>query len=504
MNRERNMTMYTIAVAGILISAMLWQFRLRFPFDDVYISFRYAEHLASGYGLTWNIGGPHTEGYTNFLFILILAGIRVFTTHILAAAQALGLASTVITGILIYNITSRIRSTPIAILATAFYFLTPLTWINALSGMETSVFVMLCVLALFFVTSHRISLAFLASFFATLTRPEGALLAGIIFLILFMRQPFQRKTILSGMTIFIVFIGMYALWKWSYFGYLLPNSFYVKVLESNASSSRLLPGLQYVRLFVTSVLVLIPLTFGIRNWKNSALLISGTWAVLLLIFYLFVLPLEGLYDRFLWPAFAMLAILGSIGINDISERFHRSFLVPAVVAIAVNAALAFISPRTEQSLTAHEDVWDQSMDRIVNVLKMFPNSDSLRFAYGDAGYVVYRTGISHIDLFGLNDTRIAHAKTARERRTIVLQEQPDILLLPVRSTKGVNGYEWVEDAYGIARDTTFETSAMMKAFPYPLAWMINKNSPYYLSCKHIFEMEIKRPGSYLLPAPAIR
>ena len=40
-------------------------------FDDAYISFRYARHLADGHGLVWNVG-ERVEGYTNFLWTLLL------------------------------------------------------------------------------------------------------------------------------------------------------------------------------------------------------------------------------------------------------------------------------------------------------------------------------------------------------------------------------------------------------------------------------------------------
>ena len=42
-------------------------------FDDAFISYRYAQNLAMGHGITWNPGYPPTEGYTNFLLVLILA-----------------------------------------------------------------------------------------------------------------------------------------------------------------------------------------------------------------------------------------------------------------------------------------------------------------------------------------------------------------------------------------------------------------------------------------------
>src|SRR5580700_8823141 len=87
--RSKRLFPLMVGVAGIIIASVIWQFRLRFPFDDVFITFRYAQHLASGNGIVWNIGsmtdhaGPHTEGYTNFLFVALLAVIRLLTSHLL-------------------------------------------------------------------------------------------------------------------------------------------------------------------------------------------------------------------------------------------------------------------------------------------------------------------------------------------------------------------------------------------------------------------------------------
>ncbi|MFT5442480.1 MAG: arabinofuranosyltransferase, partial [Myxococcota bacterium] len=45
--------------------------------DDAFISFRYAKNLAMGHGIVWN-PGEYVEGYTNFLWVLILAaGMRL-------------------------------------------------------------------------------------------------------------------------------------------------------------------------------------------------------------------------------------------------------------------------------------------------------------------------------------------------------------------------------------------------------------------------------------------
>src|SRR5258708_27193556 len=42
-------------------------------YDDEMISMRFAKHLAEGYGLVWNAGGPRVEGYTNPLWTTYMA-----------------------------------------------------------------------------------------------------------------------------------------------------------------------------------------------------------------------------------------------------------------------------------------------------------------------------------------------------------------------------------------------------------------------------------------------
>src|SRR5688572_25266220 len=56
-----------------LLGAHAWAYR--FLTDDAFISFRYARNLARGAGLVFNPGEAPVEGYTNFLWVLLLAGL---------------------------------------------------------------------------------------------------------------------------------------------------------------------------------------------------------------------------------------------------------------------------------------------------------------------------------------------------------------------------------------------------------------------------------------------
>src|ERR1700704_4151585 len=78
---------FGILLAAFVVYAGVFIYRTSFVvrgeryfslFDDAMISMRYARNLAHGYGLVWNPGGEHVEGYTNFLWVLGMAVVHVF------------------------------------------------------------------------------------------------------------------------------------------------------------------------------------------------------------------------------------------------------------------------------------------------------------------------------------------------------------------------------------------------------------------------------------------
>jgi hypothetical protein len=57
--------------------------------DDAFISFRYARNLVRGAGLVFN-PGERVEGYTNFLWTVLLAGLHGLGADLPRAARVLG------------------------------------------------------------------------------------------------------------------------------------------------------------------------------------------------------------------------------------------------------------------------------------------------------------------------------------------------------------------------------------------------------------------------------
>ena len=91
---------FLLLVPIVLYLLLVLQFRL-FVIDDTFITFRYADNLASGRGLSFNPDEANpVEGYTNFLWV-ILSALAIRTgLEPLAAVQVLSVASGVGAGVL--------------------------------------------------------------------------------------------------------------------------------------------------------------------------------------------------------------------------------------------------------------------------------------------------------------------------------------------------------------------------------------------------------------------
>ncbi|MBE7560362.1 hypothetical protein HS125_16035 [bacterium] len=120
-----------LAVAGV--SALVCMSRLfGFLVDDAFISFRYAENLAAGRGLVFN-PGERVEGYSNLLWVLILAGANRLGLPTIATAQGLGCVAAFLALMLTFFLRRRSPAHFAALLLAA-----SLPWaLWAVSGMET-------------------------------------------------------------------------------------------------------------------------------------------------------------------------------------------------------------------------------------------------------------------------------------------------------------------------------------------------------------------------------
>jgi hypothetical protein len=222
-----------IVVAGIL---RLWAgaslgFR---PFDDTYITFRYAINLAAGRGFVYNIN-EWVLGTTTPLWTLVLAAMSYVGIPIETGALMLSLAADVATAVLICRILARLEYSTSVSLGAAILFLCVFDYFSlARSGMETSCFVLLVVATLHEISACRFTPAGLLCGLSCLVRPEGLVLVMVLLISVWRRRDrVTRPDALGGIALLLLIIGSWAVFAVGTFGSVVPQSIVAKAATSH-------------------------------------------------------------------------------------------------------------------------------------------------------------------------------------------------------------------------------------------------------------------------------
>ena len=85
------------------------------PFEDAAMLMRYADHLAHGYGIVWNIGEHPVDGATDFLFMVASAALIKIGVPVGRSVRALGFGSHLVTVLLVYWVNRKIWKADIAL-----------------------------------------------------------------------------------------------------------------------------------------------------------------------------------------------------------------------------------------------------------------------------------------------------------------------------------------------------------------------------------------------------
>jgi len=252
-----------VGLAASLVLLLVHSLAYWFLCDDAFISFRYARNLAHGSGLVFNPGLERVEGYSNFLWVLILAAAERLGLPPDRAANPLSLAATVGLWAVVSHFALRRaphggRAVLVLVPALALASMrTVAVW--STSGLEARLFELLAVGGGLRLVDESESLAagraarpvagwLLA--LACLTRPDGLLVAcatlGIVLLALSRIGRIDRGWLLRTVAPCVALIGAHVVFRLAYYGDLWPNTYYVKAEGRVAWDS----GIAYLAAFV--------------------------------------------------------------------------------------------------------------------------------------------------------------------------------------------------------------------------------------------------------------
>ena len=417
----------------MILSALLWSYVV----DDMFISLRYARHLVEGHGLVYNIG-ERVEGYTNLLWTLLLAGAHFLPGDVVAWTKLLSLAAALVAawGTARLAAASGLVPPDWAWLPAALWLTLPLTAVSAAEGLETMLFAALLVGSLVASVEGRGPLtgALLAAL--TLTRPDGLIVAPLALGWIAWRH--SAAAALRGVAVLMPVLGAVEVWRVTYYGEWLPNTFYAKAggdwrLTVIGARSFLafwaiagagawllaVPALRHPAARWLAVVVASRLAFHL--WSG------GPWMG---------------EHRFLVPIVPVVLVVVIAGLLTLTRRGLAVAVVSLLFVLPGWATL----PGTLRAMRAY----GHGVETGYRPLGLWLNETlppGAVLACGDAGAIAYYANRTAIDILGLNDYHIARQpgrfSAEKQDASYVLSRAPDAIILLAGSP---GGGDWITRA----------------------------------------------------------
>jgi hypothetical protein len=165
----------------LLVSSILLTRCLQFPiaYDDSYIDYRYVHNLVWHHSFDYNLG-LHVMGFTSHLHLLVLAALSALFHYddIAFISQQLNGLCQCLSVLLLYGFVKKHLTTACAVLAGLLFACDPFMITECAYGKETSIVVMLILVALIAHEKKKQTLYAWANSLLFLARPEGIVWLG--------------------------------------------------------------------------------------------------------------------------------------------------------------------------------------------------------------------------------------------------------------------------------------------------------------------------------------
>jgi arabinofuranosyltransferase len=436
--------------------------------DDAFISLRYARNLADGHGLVFNPGGDRVEGFSNPVFTLLSAAVLKLGASSIATVKSVGLVSWAVLVLVCAGFAENLRREDGAIGVVAAVLLAastfPAVW--AVAGLETVLHALLVTAATWVAgrecEERRVRCTPLWFVLVAASRPEGALLAAAVAATQLGVLRREALAVIRNWTLgFAIPVAALVSARYAYFGDVVPNTFGAKVFLGTETLGF---GLAYLAGFLRdggawiAALAVGGLIAGLGGPPRSRSTLACMVAVIVaqIAFVIIVGGDAMLAYRFVVPVYPLLAVLAAVAIAAWLRRFGA--MATLAVALAVACASVWqqrdgLERSNRRYWLAHDrPSWTYLSGKTVAGTWLAAHADSARYireharvddvlVVTEAGLIPFETGLSTVDLLGLNDRWIARMwqGAARDERESKREGVP-----PLRQWS----YDITQRAYG--------------------------------------------------------
>ena len=511
----------------ICLGVMFYSFTL----EDAYITYRYSVHFAEGYGLgSWNISGERVEGYTSYLWMVLIAAAHSIGIEVQTAAKIIGifmhliLCSTLIAFPLLRRDLKKCKNDILgnpneAVLSGIFLSLyLPISW-YATSGMETIFFTALTGLAFVSIFLRQSwFLLPLLSILLVLTRPEGIVVVGaaILFYAIFsQREGNSLRGAYLAASFAVLTLGFLIVQRFILFGEIVPNTYWAKA--SGIPFRHIILGLRYVHEWVYHHGIVVFLC-GIGILSICFLVVrkqfrSFPWGfVVVLCFVLayigYIIKVGGdNYSAFpYWRHFVHLSVPTTFLFCYVlvrlcsNERYFQLLLLLGIVFLTnmsiVSAHYYKMAQSIKASLASYPNMNHAPHNEYLTNLKLITQSNAI-VASSLGGRLPYVVDAIHIDILGLNTRYIAKhgsfdpdgPQDSKSDMNWVLEQRPDIIEGYIPGTLVLNSKQNEIEHYIETSHRSKMLKEMVSSPIFQRNYMFVRNWPYHSMDRALFIRE---------------
>ena len=459
--------------------------RFFLPAEDATILFQYSRNLAQHGAIIFFAGGPHTEGATDFLWMLLISlamrlGIPAFV--FCAAANILSLLGL---GLVLLRI-AGLRISPLRVLAVVGAAALFPQIFAAASGFAVLPDALLLALLVFSVLKRRTGQAALTALVFCLFRPDGVVFAlPLLVWLLFPdgtqeREDPQRfvRTLAAIGGLFVLPGLIYFGWRYRYFGELFPLPFLVK------SDVHRVLGLIVTRSVHESFIPLLfaGIVFGSIAWwgnqtkeqRRTTVWLSISLILIPTAFFWHMRLDQNVGNRFFYYLPLAAALLLAVNWPALVGKQKIVFRIASV------GWLVLVAMPLSRELRTFRDMQFDGVKNIAEGLGRLSERGTIMTT--EAGTLPFFSGWQTYDAWGLNTPEFAHRFVQPKD---VERWKADVVVVHPDPPEGCLAKNWPPEGYAdrswVHLTRNLVSGASREAYE---LWLVSYGSEYYRQRKH--------------------
>ena len=426
--------------AGARASVVVDGTRYHYLDDDQMISMRYARNLAAGRGLVWNERGERVEGYTNLGWILVMAAVHAAGARDAdAALWVRGISWLLGCGVLLLAVRLMVRldaghgPPAIAAILTLSVASDLLFW--STNGFETTLLTALFLTGLLLALRDAgrgqlgASTCLVAGLLPIVRADAIDLTAAVIVTAVALGA--RRRGVWIALA--VLPLALHLLFRVTYYGDWLPNTYYLKVAGRTGLAVR---GLGHAKAFAVGYGCAFALA-GVAFWKTRRPEVRLLSSLVALGFLRLLVVGPDMFGgfRFLAPYVPLILVAAACGAHVLAERARGAGLVAATVLLVSTTWAVGVSGRQAfDSLVSGNGM--PGTNTVTGVLINQYTRPDARVVVIAAGCVSYFGRRESLDLLGKTDRHVARVPAAEGGGTghnrfdigWTLKDRPDLVV----------------------------------------------------------------------------